>query len=75
MNLILPIEVTLKGFRSHDGTELEDLQNLSFRYIKTFANDVDLALTIDNILDEEVEVLPGYNNRGRQIMLTVQRKW
>ena len=59
----------------YDGTELEDLQNLSFRYIKTFANDVDLALTIDNILDEEVEVLPGYNNRGRQIMLTVQRKW
>ena len=33
-------EVTLKGF-GHDGTELEDLQNLSFRYIKTFANDVD----------------------------------
>ena len=59
----------------YDGAELEDLQNLSFRYIKTFANDVDLALTIDNILDEEVEVLPGYNNRGRQIMLTVQRKW
>ena len=59
----------------YDGTELEDLQNLSFRYIKTFANDVDLALTIDNMLDEEVEVLPGYNNRGRQIMLTVQRKW
>ncbi len=59
----------------YDGTELEDLQNLSFRYIKTFANKVDLALTIDNILDEEVEVLPGYNNRGRQIMLTIQRKW
>ena len=59
----------------YDGAELEDLQNLSFRYIKTFANDVDLALTIDNILDEEVEVLPGYNNRGRQIMLTIQRKW
>ena len=59
----------------YDGTELEDLQNLSFRYIKTFANDVDLALTIDNISDEEVEVLPGYDNRGRQIMLTVQRKW
>ena len=59
----------------YDGAELEDLQNLSFRYIKTFANDVDLALTIDNMLDEEVEVLPGYNNRGRQIMLTVQRKW
>ena len=59
----------------YDGDELEDLHNLSFRYIKTFANDVDLALSIDNMLDEEVEVLPGYNNRGRQFMLTMQRKW
>ena len=59
----------------YDGDELEDLQNLSFRYIKTFANDLDLALSIDNVLDEEVEVLPGYDNRSRQIMLTLQRKW
>ena len=59
----------------YDGDELEDLQNLSFRYIKTFANDLELALRVDNVLDEEVEVLPGYNNRGRQFMLTIQRKW
>ena len=59
----------------YDGGELEDLQNLSFGYIKTFANDIQLALRIDNISDEEVEVLPGYNNRGRQIMLTMQKKW
>ena len=59
----------------YDGDELEDLLNLSFRYIKTFNNDVDLALSIDNVLDEQVEVLPGYDNRGRQIMLTVQKKW
>ncbi len=59
----------------YDGDELEDLQNLSFRYIKTFANELELALRVDNVLDEEVEVLPGYNNRGRQIMLTIQRKW
>ncbi len=59
----------------YDGDELENLENLSFRYIKSFANNVDLALSIDNVLDEEVEVLPGYDNRGRQFMLTVQRKW
>ena len=59
----------------YDGDELEDLLNLSFRYIKTFDNDTDLALSIDNVLDEQVEVLPGYDNRGRQIMLTVQKKW
>jgi len=58
-----------------DGDELEDLQNLSFRYIKTFANELELALRVDNVLDEELEVLPGYNNRGRQFMLTIQRKW
>ena len=27
---------------------------MSFRYIKTFASEVELALTIDNMLDEEV---------------------
>ena len=59
----------------YDGTELEDLQNLSFRYIKTFANEMELALNIDNVLDEQVEVLPGYDSRGRQIRLTLQRKW
>ena len=59
----------------YDGDELEDLQNLSFRYIKTFANEMELALSIDNMLDEQVEVLPGYDSRGRQIMLTLQRKW
>ena len=59
----------------YDGDELEDLQNLSFGYIKTFANDIQLALRIDNISDEEVEVLPGYDNRGRQFLLTIQRKW
>ena len=59
----------------YDGAELEDLQNLSFRYIKTFANEMELALSIDNVLDEQVEVLPGYDSRGRQIMLTLQRKW
>ena len=59
----------------YDGDELENLENLSFRYIKTFANDLDLAFSIDNVLDEQVEVLPGYDNRGRQFMLTIQRKW
>ena len=59
----------------YDGYELEDLQNLSFRDMKTFVKDLDLALSIDNVLDEEVEVLPGYDNRSRQIMLTLQRKW
>lgn len=73
-------DITLRGQFNripgpYDGDDLEDLINLSFRYIKTFDNDVDLALSIDNVLDEQVEVLPGYDNRGRQIMLTVQKKW
>ena len=59
----------------YDGSELEDLENLSFRYIKTFDSELELALNIDNMLDEEVEVLPGYDSRGRQIRLTLQRKW
>ena len=63
ITLTLLIEDSLREYPgSYDGDELENLQNLSFGYIKTFANDIQLALRIDNMFDEEVEVLPGYNN-------------
>ena len=42
---------------------------------KRFTNGMNLNFAIDNITDEEVEVLPYYNNQGRQINLTLQYNW
>jgi len=36
---------------------------------------VNLNFAIDNITDEEVEILPYYDNQGRQINLTLQYNW
>jgi len=44
-------------------------------YVKTFDSNVQLALNVNNVLDEDTEVLPGYGTQGREIKLTIQRKW
>jgi outer membrane cobalamin receptor len=54
---------------------LEDLTKLSVYITKRFTNGMNLNFAIDNITDEEVEVLPYYNNQGRQINLTIQYNW
>ena len=54
---------------------LEDLTKLSVYITKRFTNGMNLNFAIDNITDEEVEVLPYYNNQGRQINLTLQYNW
>ena len=54
---------------------LEDLTKLSVYITKRFTNGMNLNFTIDNITDEEVEVLPYYDNQGRQINLTLQYNW
>lgn len=60
---------------AYDGDELEDLQILNFGYVKTFTSNVQLALNVNNVLDEDTEVLPGYGTQGREFKLTIQRKW
>ena len=59
----------------YDGAELEDLEKLNFGYTKTFNDMVQLSLNVKNVLDEEVEVLPGYSSQGREFQLTINRKW
>ena len=54
---------------------LEDLTKLSVYITKRFTNGMNLNFAIDNITDEEVEVLPYYDNQGRQINLTLQYNW
>ena len=54
---------------------LEDLKKLSLYITKGFSNGMNLNFSVENITDEEVEVLPGYNNQGRQINLALQYNW
>ena len=57
-----------------DGGALEDLEKLNFYITKNF-NKAKLSLKIENVLDEEVEILPFYNNEGREFYLTFQYIW
>lgn len=54
---------------------LDDLKKLSLFITKSFTNGMNLNFAVENITDEEVEVLPYYDNQGRQINLTLQYKW
>ena len=54
---------------------LEDLKKLSLYITKGFSNGMNLNFSVENITDEEVEILPGYNNQGRQINLALQYNW
>ncbi len=54
---------------------LEDLKKLSVYITKRFSNGMNLNFAVENITDEEVEILPYYDNQGRQINLTLQYNW
>ena len=58
-----------------DKKYLDNLTKLSFYLTKRFSNGLNLNFTIDNITDEEAEVLPLYDNEGREIYLTLQYNW
>jgi len=58
-----------------DGDSLDDLEKLNFYVTKTFSNDFVLSFKAENILDKEAEVLPFYNNEGKEYYLTLQYKW
>ena len=54
---------------------LDDLKKLSLHITKRFSNGMNLNFSVENITDEEVEILPYYDNQGRQINLTLQYNW
>jgi len=58
-----------------DGDSLDDLDKLNFYITKQFANNLVLSFKAENILDAEAEILPFYNNEGREYYLTLQYKW
>lgn len=58
----------------YDGTVLEDLHKINVFATKDF-NDIILTLQIENLLNDEIEVVPFYSNIGRQFSLTLEYEW
>lgn len=57
-----------------DGETLEDLEKLNF-YLTGQWEKLQVSFKIENVLNQEVEILPGYNNEGREFYLTLQYNW
>ena len=53
---------------------LEDLNRLDLSVAKTWGK-YNLTFKVNNALDDVVEVLPGYDNRGREVLITLQYNW
>ena len=58
-----------------DGEFLEDLEKVNFYLSKVLDNGVTVAFRIENLTDQVVEVVPYYNNNGREVYLTIDYKW
>ena len=58
-----------------DGEFLEDLEKVNFYMSKVLDNGMTVALRIENLTDQVVEVVPYYNNNGREVYLTIDYKW
>jgi len=54
---------------------LEDLKKLNLYITKGFTNGLTLSLKIENLTDEVVEVIPFYNNKGKEVYLTLGYTW
>lgn len=57
-----------------DGDSLDDLQKVNF-YITKNIDKFIISFKIENILDEQAEILPFYDNEGREVYLTLNYKW
>ena len=59
-----------------DGQQyLDDLKKLNFYATKQFTNGIALNFKIENVTNEEAEVVPFYDNEGREYHLTVKYNW
>lgn len=56
------------------GTELQDIKSFDFVLNKSLSERYSLSLTVQDVFDNVVEVLPGYNAGGRSFFLTLQYK-
>ena len=58
-----------------DGPYLPDMNKLNLYLTRYINEQVTLSLKVENALDEEVEIVPFYSNRGREINLTLGYNW
>lgn len=54
---------------------LDDLKKLNFYATKRFNNGMALSFKAENITNEEAEIIPFYDNEGREYYLTLQYNW
>lgn len=58
----------------YDGTSLDDIKSIDFVMRKQLSDKLGLAFTVQDVLDDVVEVLPGYDAGGRKFFLTLTYK-
>ena len=58
-----------------DSEFLEDLKKMNLYYTRYINEKVTLALKVENAFDDVVEVVPFYDNRGREFNLTLGYNW
>ena len=58
-----------------DSEFLEDLKKMNLYYTRYINEKVTLSLKVENAFDDVVEVVPFYNNQGREFYLTLGYNW
>ena len=58
----------------YDGASLDDIKSVDFVLRKQLSDNLELAFTVQDVLDDVVEVLPGYDAGGRKFFLTLTYK-
>jgi len=58
----------------YDGPSLADIKSIDFVMRKQLSDKLGLAFTVQDVLDDVVEVLPGYDAGGRKFFLTLTYK-
>lgn len=58
-----------------DSEFLEDLKKMNLYYTRYINEKVTLSLKVENAFDDVVEVIPFYDNQGREIYLTLGYNW
>lgn len=54
----------------YDGAVLEDISSIDFVLTRKVSDKFEVSLTVQDLLDDVTEILPGYNVGGQKIFLT-----
>ena len=56
----------------YDGAELEDVSSIDFVLTRKISERFEISFSIQDLLDDVTEILPGYDVGGRKMFLTIQ---